>query len=154
MAKSDIVYVCQACGAISPKWQGKCDACGEWNTLSEETAKATAPGGMAAPTGKRGKGITFTELAGESAPPQRMLSGISEFDRVCGGGLVAASALLVGGDPGVGKSTLLLQAAAGLARHGRSVAYVTGEEAEAQVQDRARRLGAASAPVPCAPLCW
>ena len=147
MAKSDIVYVCQACGAISPKWQGKCDACGEWNTLSEETAKATAPGGMAAPTGKRGKGITFTELAGESAPPQRMLSGISEFDRVCGGGLVAASALLVGGDPGVGKSTLLLQAAAGLARHGRSVAYVTGEEAEAQVQDRARRLGAASAPV-------
>ncbi len=147
MAKSDIVYVCQSCGAIAPKWAGKCDACGEWNTLSEETVKASAPGGMAAPTGKRGRGIAFTELAGESAPPKRMLSGISEFDRVCGGGLVAASALLVGGDPGVGKSTLLLQAAAGLARHGRSVAYVTGEEAEAQVQDRARRLGAASAPV-------
>jgi DNA repair protein RadA/Sms len=148
MAKADTIFVCQACGAISAKWQGKCDACGAWNTMLEEAAKPVVPGALAPPVGKRGKGLAFTDLAASGAPPPaRMLSGISEFDRVCGGGLVAASALLVGGDPGVGKSTLLLQAAAGLARAGRTVAYITGEEAEAQVQDRARRLGAADAAV-------
>jgi DNA repair protein RadA/Sms len=147
MAKSDTLFVCQACGAISAKWAGKCDACGAWNTLAEEAVKAT-PGGMAPPAGKRGKGLVFADLTAEDpTPQQRFVSGISEFDRVCGGGLIPASAVLVGGDPGVGKSTLLLQAAAGLARRGASVAYVTGEEAEAQVQDRARRLGAADAPV-------
>lgn len=147
MAKSDTIYVCQSCGAISPKWAGKCDACGAWNTLAEEAVKPVVPGAISAPGAKRGKGLTFSDLAADTVAPRRMLSGISEFDRVCGGGLVASSALLVGGDPGVGKSTLLLQAAAGLARGGASVAYVTGEEAEAQVLDRARRLGAADAPV-------
>jgi len=147
MAKTDLIYVCQSCGAISAKWQGKCDACGAWNSMAEESAKPAAPGGMAAPTGKRGKALAFAELSGTAEAPPRMISGIGEFDRVCGGGLVPASAVLIGGDPGVGKSTLLLQAATGLAKLGRTVAYVTGEEAEAQVQDRARRLGAADAPV-------
>ena len=149
MAKSDHVFTCQACGAIWPKWTGKCDACGEWNTLVEESARPVVPGAFAAPVGggKKSKGLTFVELAGEADPPARISSGIAEFDRVCGGGLVPASALLIGGDPGVGKSTLLLQAAASLARGGASVAYVTGEEAEAQVQDRARRLKASDANV-------
>ncbi|MEQ1619560.1 MAG: ATPase domain-containing protein, partial [Terricaulis sp.] len=146
MAK-DHVFTCQACGAIWPKWAGKCEACGEWNTLIEESARAVVPGALAAPMGKKGKALAFVELTGEHDPPPRLATGISELDRVCGGGLVAASAILIGGDPGVGKSTLLLQAAAALARRGASVAYVTGEEAEAQVQERARRLGAADAPV-------
>jgi DNA repair protein RadA/Sms len=148
MAKNDHVFTCQACGAIWPKWAGKCEACGEWNTLVEESARTAVPGALAAPTGRsKGKSLSFVDLAAEIDPPDRLLTGISEFDRVCGGGLVAASAILIGGDPGVGKSTLLLQAAAGLARRGHSVAYVTGEEAEAQVQDRARRLKAEDAPV-------
>jgi DNA repair protein RadA/Sms len=147
MAKSDLIYTCQACGAISPKWAGKCEACGEWNTLQEDTARPVTPGALAAPTGKKSKGMTFADLAGQGDPPPRMSTGIAELDRVCGGGLVPASAVLIGGDPGVGKSTLLLQAAAGLSRLGRIVAYVTGEEAEAQVQDRARRLGFADASV-------
>ncbi len=147
MAKSDHIFTCQACGAIWPKWAGKCEACGEWNTLVEETARPVVPGAMAAPTGKKGKALAFVELTSEREPPARLATGISEFDRVCGGGLVPASAILIGGDPGVGKSTLLLQVAAALGRSGRSVAYVTGEEAEAQVQERARRLKAADAPV-------
>ena len=147
MAKPDHVYTCQACGAIWPKWAGKCDACGEWNTLVEEAARPVVPGALAAPTGKKGKGLAFVELAGDADPPARLATGISELDRVCGGGLVPASAILIGGDPGVGKSTLLLQAAAAMARRGASVAYVTGEEAEAQVQERARRLKAADAQV-------
>ncbi len=147
MAKVEHIFTCQACGAIWPKWAGKCEACGEWNTLVEEAARPVVPGALAAPTGKKRKTLDFVWLAGESEPPARLASGIGEFDRVCGGGLVPASAILIGGDPGVGKSTLLLQAAAALARGGHIVAYVTGEEAEAQVQDRARRLGAANAPV-------
>jgi DNA repair protein RadA/Sms len=146
MAK-DHVFTCQACGAIWPKWAGKCEACGEWNTLVEETARTAVPGALAAPTGKKSKALAFVELAGEADPPPRLPTGISEFDRVCGGGLVPASAILIGGDPGVGKSTLLLQAAAAIARSGARVAYVTGEEAEAQVQDRARRLKATDADV-------
>lgn len=143
MGKPDHIFTCQSCGAIWPRWQGKCDACGEWNTLVEEAAKPVVPGAFAAPTGKKGKALSFVALAGEADPPPRIATGISELDRVCGGGLVPASAILIGGDPGVGKSTLLLQAAASLARGGASVAYVTGEEAEAQVQDRARRLKSA-----------
>ncbi len=147
MAKPQHVYTCQACGAIWPKWAGKCEACGEWNTLVEEAARPVVPGALAAPTGKKSRALTFVELTGEQAPPARLATGISELDRVCGGGLVPASAILIGGDPGVGKSTLLLQAAAALGRRGMSVAYVTGEEAEAQVQARALRLNAADAPV-------
>src|SRR5262245_29649391 len=123
MAKPDHIFTCQACGAIWPKWAGKCDACGEWNTLVEETTRPVVPGALQAPTGKKGKAIAFVDLAGDADPPPRLASGISEFDRVCGGGLTPASAILIGGDPGVGKSTLLLQAAASLARRGASVAY-------------------------------
>lgn len=147
MAKPDHVFTCQACGAIWPKWAGKCEACGEWNTLVEETARPVVPGALAAPMGKKSKALAFVDLAGVAAPLERLVSGISEFDRVCGGGLVPASAILVGGDPGVGKSTLLLQVAAGIARMGKTAAYVTGEEAEAQVQERARRLKSSDAHV-------
>ncbi len=149
MARADSIFVCQSCGAMAAKWQGKCEACGAWNTMVEETTRTATPGALAAPMpgAKRAKGLAFTELSGAAEPPPRFETGIGELDRVCGGGLVPASAVLIGGDPGVGKSTLLLQAAAGLARTGRIVAYVTGEEAEAQIQDRARRLGAADAPV-------
>jgi DNA repair protein RadA/Sms len=148
MAQPQTLYACQSCGGMSRKWAGKCEACGEWNTLVEETAvRSVVPGALSTPTGKKGSKLAFVELAGDAEPAQRLATGISELDRVCGGGLVPASAILVGGDPGVGKSTLLLQAAAALARRGNSVAYITGEEAEAQVQDRARRLNAADAPV-------
>ncbi len=146
MAKADIAYVCQSCGAAYAKWAGKCEACGAWNTLVEETASAP-PGGLTpAPRGK-GHGLNFEDLSGDPTPAKRLLTGISELDRALGGGLVPASAILVGGDPGIGKSTILLQAAAALGRRGISVAYVSGEEAIAQIQDRARRLGLAEAPV-------
>ncbi|MFZ4120741.1 MAG: DNA repair protein RadA [Caulobacterales bacterium] len=148
MAKPDVVFICQTCGAVHPKWAGRCEACGAWNALVEESAKASAPGGLAPAAGARkGRGVSFSTLSASSDAPQRFPTGIGEFNRVLGGGLVPASAVLVGGDPGVGKSTLLLQAAAGLANAGVTVAYITGEEAEAQVQDRARRLGFADAPV-------
>ncbi len=146
MAKPDTQFVCQSCGALTAKWAGKCEACGAWNTLAEEAARASAPGGLK-PQAKRAGRLSFVDLAGAGAIPERMVTGIAEFDRVCGGGLVRACAVLVGGDPGIGKSTLLLQAAAGLALAGRTVVYVTGEEAEAQIQDRARRLALSHAPV-------
>ncbi|MDX2237167.1 MAG: DNA repair protein RadA [Hyphomonadaceae bacterium] len=147
MGKPDLHYVCQSCGAVSAKWAGKCEACGAWNTLAEETHRPVVPGALSAPTARKGKGLAFADLAGQADPPPRLSTAIGELDRVLGGGLVPASAVLVGGDPGVGKSTLLLQAAAGLARRGAGVAYITGEEAEAQVQDRARRLAAQDSPV-------
>jgi DNA repair protein RadA/Sms len=146
MAKPDTVFICQSCGALSPKWAGKCDACGAWNTLQEESARA-APGAMKTPATRSKSKIEFVDLAADVASPDRYMTGIAELDRVCGGGLASASAVLIGGDPGIGKSTLLLQAAAGLARAGLTTAYVTGEEAEAQIQERARRLGVANAPV-------
>jgi len=149
MSKPEHVYVCQSCGAVWPKWAGKCDACGAWNTLVEEpVARTVTPGALAPAAGKKsGRGLSFSELSGAATPPPRLATGVAEFDRVCGGGLVAASAVLVGGDPGIGKSTLLLQAVAGLAAAGVQAAYITGEESEAQIQDRARRLGLANAPV-------
>lgn len=148
MAKPEHIYVCQSCGSAYGKWAGRCEACGAWNTLVEESAKPAAPGGMApATTGKRGRGLAFSSLDAPGVQPARITTGLGELDRALGGGLVPASAVLVGGDPGVGKSTLLLQAAAGVAHAGGVVAYVTGEEAEAQVQDRAQRLGFTTAPV-------
>ncbi|MGE4047241.1 MAG: DNA repair protein RadA [Acetobacteraceae bacterium] len=140
MAKPTSRYVCQSCGAVTPKWAGRCETCGEWNTIVEE-AVTPRPG----PAGKApvGKGVAFVGLAGSAAPPPRAVTGIEELDRVLGGGLVPASAVLVGGDPGIGKSTLLLQAAASLSRTGRRVLYVSGEESAEQVRLRARRLGVA-----------
>ncbi|WP_445678674.1 DNA repair protein RadA [Radicibacter daui] len=148
MAKSTTRYVCQLCGAVSPRWVGKCDACGEWNTLVEEAVQAGPPKGLASAgkPARGGKALDFVSLAGVSEQPPRRLSGIGEFDRVCGGGIVPGSALLIGGDPGIGKSTLLLQAAAALSRQCR-VAYVSGEEAVDQIRMRAARLGLAKAGV-------
>ena len=148
MAKPKAQYVCQNCGAVSPRWQGRCDDCGEWNTLVEESGGGGGVGaGPAAKTVKRGRIITLTALKGDTAEAPRVKTGIAEFDRVTGGGLVRGSTLLVGGDPGIGKSTLLLQAAAALANAGHAVVYVSGEEAIAQIRLRAERLGVSAAPV-------
>ncbi len=149
MAKPQRIFVCQSCGAVSPRWAGRCDSCGEWNTIVEETAENAGVGGgpVKAAGGKKGRVIELVPLAGESAEPPRMASGIEEFDRATGGGLVVGSALLVGGDPGIGKSTLLLQAMAALGGRGHRAVYISGEEAIAQVRMRARRLGLADMPV-------
>ena len=138
-------FVCQACGAVAAKWAGRCEACGAWNTLAEEIA-APKPGALARPK-TVARGIDLVGLLGTSEPPPRLMSGIAEFDRVLGGGLVAGSAVLVGGDPGIGKSTLMLQAASRLAGNGQSVIYITGEESIEQVRLRARRLGLEQAPL-------
>ena len=137
MAKSAPRFVCQSCGALTPKWAGRCESCGEWNTIAEEAGAA----GPAAVRGPKNQGLTFVDLAGTAEPPPRVATGIAEFDRVLGGGLVPGSALLLAGDPGIGKSTLLLQAAAALADQGRRVLYISGEEAIDQIRLRARRLG-------------
>ncbi|HUD60784.1 MAG TPA: DNA repair protein RadA [Acetobacteraceae bacterium] len=144
MAKPTSRFVCQSCGAVSPKWAGRCEICGEWNCIVEE-AIAARPG----PTGKAavGRRVEFVGLAGTAEPPPRCPTGIIELDRVLGGGLVPASAVLVGGDPGIGKSTLLMQAAASLARAGRRVFYISGEESIEQMRMRARRLGVHDTPL-------
>ncbi|GGC26423.1 DNA repair protein RadA [Siccirubricoccus deserti] len=146
MAKERNRFVCQSCGAVHPKWQGRCDACGEWNTLQEEAAPAARGPGPAARTGG-GRRVEFVGLMGETAPPARIPTGLEELDRVLGGGIVPASAVLVGGDPGIGKSTILLQAAARIAASGQRVLYISGEEAVDQVRLRARRLGLEQAPL-------
>lgn len=143
MAKNSTQYVCQDCGGVSAKWSGRCDNCGAWNTLVEEAGSEQAPKGLGS---KKGRSIDFVDLQGESTPPPRRVTGINEFDRVCGGGLVPGSALLVGGDPGIGKSTVLLQAVAALAAK-YPVAYISGEEAIEQLRMRAERLGLAKAKV-------
>jgi DNA repair protein RadA/Sms len=143
MMKPRSQFVCAACGAVAPRWQGRCDACGEWNTLAEEASMRTP----AATRVGRGTPVKLEPLAGGSPPLPRTATGIAELDRVTGGGFVPGSALLVGGDPGIGKSTLLLQAAASLARAGRRVIYISGEEAIDQVRMRAERLGLSDAPV-------
>jgi DNA repair protein RadA/Sms len=146
MAKALASYVCQNCGAPAAKWSGRCDSCGAWNTITEEATAAPLAGarGQSLPRGRKGQ---LVGLKGDLPPPPRLLSGIDELDRVAGGGFVRGSAVLVGGDPGIGKSTLLLQAMAALAGKGERVIYVSGEEAIAQVQLRASRLGLADAEV-------
>ena len=137
-------YVCQQCGATSRKWSGRCESCGDWNSIVEEAAVEAAPRGLGRGKGRR---IELAGMQGATEESKRTASGIAEFDRVCGGGLVPGSALLIGGDPGIGKSTLLLQALASLARNGESCIYFSGEEAVAQLRMRAGRLGLADAPV-------
>jgi DNA repair protein RadA/Sms len=131
---------------VFPKWQGKCEACEAWNTLEEKTALKILPGGMK-PVGGRREALEFFGLAGTSPPPPRVPTTIAEFDRVLGGGLVPASVVLVGGDPGIGKSTLLLQAGAALGRAGKRVLYISGEESIDQIRLRAARLGLTNAPM-------
>jgi DNA repair protein RadA/Sms len=143
MARRAPTFVCQNCGAVSARWQGKCDSCGEWNTLVEEGAATAGPG--RAP--RKGRLFALEPLAGEAHEAPRLASGIAEFDRVTGGGFVRGSVLLMAGDPGIGKSTLLIQVAAALAKAGQRAIYISGEEAVAQVRLRAERLGLAEAAV-------
>ena len=143
MAKAKTVYACTECGGAAPKWQGQCPQCGAWNTLVESVA---APAAMRFES-VAGTRSVITSLA--SVSPQqneRIPTGLEEFDRVLGGGLVAGGVVLLGGDPGIGKSTLLLQAAAALGAARRTL-YVTGEESVEQIALRAQRLGLVNAPV-------
>ena len=135
MAKARATYVCQQCGGGHPKWSGQCDHCGAWNSLTEEVQEKT-PGPR-----NKGREIPMEGLKGSSKPLPRISTGIPEFDRVLGGGLVPGSATLIGGDPGIGKSTLLLQAACRMAGTGAGVAYFSGEESTDQIRMRAERLG-------------
>jgi DNA repair protein RadA/Sms len=144
MSKRNLNFICQNCGAAAPRWQGKCEACGEWNTLAEEGAERPAGPGR-----KAGKGRLFAlePLTGEAHEAPRLASGVAELDRVTGGGFVRGSVLLMAGDPGIGKSTLLLQATAAMARGGHRAVYISGEEAVAQVRLRAERLSLSDAAV-------
>ena len=152
MAKTHARYVCQSCGAASTRWSGRCDGCGGWNTVVEEAPRESAPGGLGTASRRRSRNIEFASMDGPAEGAPRRACGIAEFDRVCGGGLVPGSAILIGGDPGIGKSTLLLQVVAALAGPAGSTAapaclYISGEEAVEQLRLRARRLGLAQAPV-------
>ncbi len=145
MAKLKEVFVCRNCGASAPKWQGQCAGCGEWNTLLAEVQPANpraAAGATAARTVRADVSSSLAAEAVEDTP--RLATGSAELDRVLGGGLVPGSVTLIGGDPGIGKSTLMLQAAAALNGAG-AVLYATGEESLKQVALRARRLGLAAA---------
>ena len=139
-------FVCQSCGTIAPRWTGKCAACGQWNTLCEEAAAAPLPGSGVV-GGKKGRLVALEPLAGGAEPIARITTGLDELDRVTGGGIVPGSTLLIAGEPGIGKSTLLLQLAARFASAGRRTIYFSGEEATAQVRLRAERLGLAGAPL-------
>jgi DNA repair protein RadA/Sms len=148
VAKPQARYACQQCGALAPKWTGRCEACGAWNSLVEEVPRSGPPKSLGRGSARRGgPAIDFVALRGETAGPPRRLTGIAELDRVCGGGLVPGSTILVGGDPGIGKSTLLLQAAAAFAGRSGTAAYITGEEAIDQIRLRAERLRVAARPV-------
>ncbi len=140
MAKPRSQYVCQACGFATPKWMGRCPECGEWSSLVEEVTAAARPAGALSSGGAQP--VPIGEVRVDEAP--RLGTGVGELDRVLGGGLVPGSLVLLGGEPGIGKSTLLLQALEGLARAKRRVLYVSGEESVQQTALRAGRLGARS----------
>lgn len=143
MAKRKSSYVCQECGSVYAKWAGKCDSCGAWDSIEEEASHHSS----ALPANKKGKKIQFADLSGEAKTVARTTTHIKELDRVLGGGLVRGSAILIGGDPGIGKSTLLLQAVATLAGGGAKCVYISGEESVEQVRLRAQRMGVAEADV-------
>ncbi len=145
MAKNTLSFVCQNCGAAYNRWQGKCESCGEWNTLAEEDTSGSVP--VSIRSKRKGRTFALESLSGKSPDAPRLSSGMTELDRVTGGGFVRGSVLLVGGDPGIGKSTLLTQATSLLARAGHRIVYISGEEAVAQVRLRAERLGLSDAPV-------
>jgi DNA repair protein RadA/Sms len=151
MARSATVYACSECGHQSPKWHGRCPGCGQWNTLAEEARVAPGPGGRGAGAGGRtGARALRPVRLGEVETPKvdRLMTGIGELDRVLGGGLVPGSLVLIGGSPGIGKSTLTTGALGNLAAAGRKVLYVSGEESAAQVKLRAERLGSGALGVP------
>jgi DNA repair protein RadA/Sms len=147
MAKPHASFVCQNCGAITQRWQGRCEACGEWNAIIEESA-ASGIGAQAALGARKGRIFNLSNLIEIDRPaPPRVTTGIGELDRVTGGGFVPGSVLLLGGEPGIGKSTLLIQACAMLAGKDQRVVYISGEEAVDQIRLRAQRLGLAASPV-------
>src|SRR5271167_4246645 len=142
MAARAHTFTCQNCGAVTARWAGKCESCGGWNTIVEENAEGPRR------SSRKGRAFAIEPLkGGSSQEAPRLPSGIAEFDRVTGGGLVRGSVLLLGGDPGIGKSTLLLEVAAAFARAGHRAVYISGEEAVAQVRLRAERLGLSDAAV-------
>jgi DNA repair protein RadA/Sms len=142
MTRARSIFVCQNCGAVTNRWQGRCDSCQEWNSIIEEVAQSQGSGRP-----KRGRLLALETLSAEAEGAARVATGFTEFDRVLGGGFVHGSVTLLGGEPGIGKSTLLIQVCAALARQGARVIYISGEEALAQVRLRARRLGLTDAPV-------
>src|SRR3954469_11691146 len=150
MKPPKVVFACQECGAQSPKWMGKCVECGAWNSLVEERVSQESPAGAAvgnryAQFGASASAKLYSEV--ETANAVRLSSGIGEFDRVLGGGIVPGSLVLLGGEPGIGKSTLLLQAAAHFAAEVGPVLYASGEESEHQIKSRGDRLGVGDAPI-------
>ncbi|HEY1275532.1 MAG TPA: DNA repair protein RadA [Thermoleophilaceae bacterium] len=148
MASASSLFVCSGCGHESPKWHGRCPGCGEWNTMAEERPPARAPAGRDGGA-RAGRALRPVPLGQVEAPAvERLLTGIGELDRVLGGGVVPGSLVLIGGSPGIGKSTLTTSALAGLAAAGRRVLYVSGEESAAQVRLRAERLGPGALQVP------
>jgi DNA repair protein RadA/Sms len=147
MAKPQLRFVCQSCGSAQPKWMGQCPDCGAWNSLQQEASATATPFAQKHSLKAGGRVLEMLPLDAVVELPPRLPTGFGELDRALGGGLVPGSAVLIGGDPGIGKSTLLLQAAGRMARAGLGVAYVSGEEAADQVRLRARRLGLADAPV-------
>lgn len=143
MARAIASFTCQECGAVRSKWTGRCDGCGAWNTVIEEAPTEQTPKGLGA---SKGQSISFVGLSGKTSDAMRRDSGIGEFDRVCGGGLVPGSAVLIGGDPGIGKSTLVLQVLSRMAAE-TPCSYISGEEAIGQIRMRASRLGLSDTPV-------
>src|SRR2546429_4621511 len=146
MAKSTLSFVCQNCGAAYNRWQGKCESCGEWNTLAEEDTTGATSMPVSIRSRRKGRTFALESLTGKSQEAPRLSSGMVELDRVTGGGFVRGSVLLVRGDPGIGKSTLLTQATSLLARAVHRAVYISGEEAVAQGRPRPDRLGLAGAP--------
>src|SRR6185436_14444371 len=153
MASKSTVFACTQCGHESAKWHGRCPGCEEWNTLVEERiapaqAGPRGGGGGGGGSSRRAKALKPVRLADVEAPAvKRMVTGIGEFDRVLGGGIVPGSLVLIGGAPGIGKSTLLLQAAAHFARTLGPVLYASGEESEHQIKSRGDRLGVGTTPL-------
>lgn len=146
MAKPQKSYVCNSCGAITTRWLGKCESCNEWNTITEEQAQGAVPKGMS--SNQKGRVIEFVDLCSDSAREYpRLITKIGEFDRVTGGGIVPGAAILIGGDPGIGKSTILLQAVCALTNNNVKCVYVSGEESTDQIRMRANRLGLGNTPV-------
>jgi DNA repair protein RadA/Sms len=146
MARDSAIYVCQSCGAVHGKWAGQCSACNQWNCIVEES-RSGPPGALKPVSAAKTRGLTFETLESDTPEPPRLITGVTEFDRVCGGGVVPGSAILLSGDPGVGKSTLLLDVAGRAALRGIRVAYISGEEAIEQIRSRAKRMGLEKAPV-------